>query len=495
MIDISAPLAPRCSMTPEVSRRKGEKESGTMAQEQTVARAHAAALGPASTKRGGREAVRLRVGLALGTALVLVAISAFPGDAGAALPAGGAPWAWGWNLGGQLGRATQSETAPPAPVQDLADVAAVAAGALHSLALARDGTVWAWGGNTEGQLGSGAGRRGSPVPVRVPGLAQVVGLATGSVHDLALRADGTVWTWGSNAADELGTGTACTDTAQDACTRATPQRIGALPPIIAVAGGGIHSLALARDGTVWAWGANRSGQLGTETVCHHPMGGCASPLPRPVGGLPHVRAIAGGGEFSLALASDGVVWAWGANEAGQLGRAPATTVGCGPDPCSIQPQPVRGLPPITAIAAGDDHSLALDATGRVWTWGGNAAGQLGCSTWAASSSPRPLGLTGIVAVAGGRRSSAAVDGRGTLWTWGWNAFGQLGTATTVNSPVPLPLRGVGPVVALAQGSETMHRLVLVATPVPCVHDDSAQRGWACRIGIPGDEEGASDSAQ
>jgi alpha-tubulin suppressor-like RCC1 family protein len=288
------------------------------------------------------------------------------------------------------------------------------------------------------------------------------------MHSLALRADGTVWTWGSNAADELGTGPACTDTAQEACTRATPQRIGALPRIIAVAGGGIHSLALAADGIVWAWGANRSGQLGTEAVCHHPMGGCASPLPRPVRGLPPVLAIAGGGEFSLALARDGVVWAWGTNEAGQRGRDPTTTGACGPDPCSVQPLPVSGLPPITAIAAGDDHSLALDGTGRVWTWGGNAVGQLGRGTWVSSSSPRPLGLTGIVAIAGGRRSSAALDGRGTLWTWGWNAFGQLGTATTVNSPVPVPVHGVGHVVALAQGSEAMHRLVLVAPTSPSV---------------------------
>jgi len=248
------------------------------------------------------------------------------------------------------------------------------------------------------------------------------------------------------------------------CFHGAPQRVDGLGVVVAIAGGGLHSLALRADGTVWAWGSNRNGQIGSGTSCASTDRACASTTPVQVPGLRHVVAIAGGGEHSLALTAAGTVWAWGANGSGQLGRAPSTTTACSVGVCTPVPARVEGLSRVVAIAGGDDHSLALDSTGRVWAWGGNGAGQLGIGSTAMTSSPVQVGLPSVVAIAGGLRSSEALTAQGTVWTWGWNSFGQLGTGATSASLTPLRVLHLGRVGALAPGSEALHRLVLLALP-------------------------------
>jgi alpha-tubulin suppressor-like RCC1 family protein len=222
----------------------------------------------------------------------------------------------------------------------LAGVTAVAGGGEHSLALKVDGTVWAWGLNASGQLGDGA-RTSRATPAQVSGLNEVTAIAAGYYHSLALRRDGMVWSWGSNEFGQLGDGSL-----ED---RALPVLVAGLSDVTRIACGYDHCLALKDDGTVWAWGANVYGMLGDG------LQEAYSPVPVPVSGLDSVRAIAAGGLHSLALRSDRTLWSWGANSNGQLGDG--TTVDRA---APVQVGAIHIA--ITSIAGGGGFSLAASTT-------------------------------------------------------------------------------------------------------------------------------------
>src|SRR5262249_12029092 len=180
-----------------------------------------------------------------------------------AMKSNGSVVSWGANNAGQLGKGVFDQ---PLPIDNFSDIDMVAAGPTgsHNLARKSDGSVWSWGLNTNGQLGNGgsAGTTNQTTPVQVVGLgpgSNVVALAAGNSHSLALMNDGTVLAWGLNANGQLGDGTTTSQT--------TPVTLGftSQDGVIAIAAGGSFSMALKGDGTVWAWGANSSGQLGNGT--------------------------------------------------------------------------------------------------------------------------------------------------------------------------------------------------------------------------------------
>ena len=171
-----------------------------------------------------------------------------------ALRADGTVWAWGHNAYGQLGDGTLTQRPSPVQVGGLANVVAVVAGQYHSVAVRADGTVWAWGYNGSGQLGDGT-VTDRLSPVHVVGLTRVVAVGSGANHSVAVRADGTVWAWGSNGLGQLGDGTVT--------QRPSPVQVGGLANVVTAGGAGVaHSVALRADGTVWSWGYNAYGQLG-----------------------------------------------------------------------------------------------------------------------------------------------------------------------------------------------------------------------------------------
>lgn len=328
----------------------------------------------------------------------------------------GTLWAWGGNDEHQLGLEQRRGVDRWAPerVTAVSDLAAVAGGWLHSVALKADGTVWTWGDNTHGQLGDGRTYLTLPpvgTPSRVQGLTEIVAVAAGDANSLAVGSDGFVYGWGSVLYGSWGDG-----------SRA-PVRIEGLTGITAVASGGGHALALRQDGTVWSWGSNGWGQLGDGTTV-------SRRAPRPVPGLTEVVSIATAaclndwsGAYSLALKRDGSVWAWGSNANGELGDGTTRN--------RLTPLRVPGLSGVVAIAAGGLHNLALRADGTVWAWGDNSYGQVG--DWARGWSPtysspiQVAGLTDVVAIAAGCYHSLAVDKAGTVWSWGRNEEGQLGS--------------------------------------------------------------------
>jgi hypothetical protein len=157
----------------------------------------------------------------------------------------------------QLGDGSTTDRTTPIQVSGLSDVVAVAGGAGHSLAVLADGTVWAWGLNNYGQLGDGTTTHRT-TPVQVSSLTGVVTIACGGNHTLALKSDGTVYAWGYNTNGQLGDGTTT--------NRYTPAQVSSLTGVVSVACGYYHTLALKSDGTVYAWGRNSYGQLGDGTT-------------------------------------------------------------------------------------------------------------------------------------------------------------------------------------------------------------------------------------
>lgn len=203
---------------------------------------------------------------------------------------------WGDNNYGQLGTGDYVNLLAPTTVPGVDDVQKVAAGAYRSIALKNDGTVWAWGYDQSS---------GNPTPSMISGLTDVVDIAAGYQHALALKSDGTVWAWGMNGSNQLANGNVWW------VLQATPTQVPRLPHVVAVASRWNHTLAIADDGTVWAWGYNASGQLGDGTTS-------ARTAPVQVAGLTDVIAVATEWSCSMAMKSDGTVWAWGDGATGVM---------------------------------------------------------------------------------------------------------------------------------------------------------------------------------
>lgn len=318
----------------------------------------------------------------------------------------------------------------PASAETNVRYISVAAGDDHTLALSEDGTVWAWGSNYYGQIGNGAKKDAVKTPQKLETISGVKALSAGSEATLALKTDGTVWAWGNNDYGRLGDGTNE--------ERLTPVRVKGLENVVAVSLGATHAAALDVDGAVWTWGRNLYGQLSGDADPRGRM------TPAKVEGLPRIIAVSAGGRHTLALDSDGRVWAWGDNEYGQLG--------IGKRDSSNTPIQVAGVEGIVAVAAGALHSVAVKDDGSVWVWGYNEYGVLGTGDTTNSNVPVQLkSISDVVAVAAGTYHTLFLKRDGTVWACGYNKSGQLGTNKRETVKSPVQVTGLAEIVAISAG--------------------------------------------
>ena len=230
-------------------------------------------------------------------------------------------------------------------------------GARDVITLKPDGTVWSWGLNAHGQVGIGTTTDASlPVQVVGPGgtgyLTGIVAVMGGEQHNIALKSDGTVWTWGSGKEDQLGDG--------NAIDSSTPVQVSGLTSIVKLAGRGYHSVAVKSDGTLWAWGWDEYGALGNGVADTN----YDFPVPVEVEGVSNPIMVTTGYMFSIALMQDHTLVAWGNNADGEIGDG--TTTG------RLTPVPVPGIDRVVWVSAGWTHVVAIRADGTVWTWGANS---------------------------------------------------------------------------------------------------------------------------
>ena len=223
---------------------------------------------------------------------------------GCALDVDGVLACWGDDRYGQLGQGRLLQSATPLrvgdgymPVPRQAGQAVIAANREYAVAIKSDGSLWTWGANDFGQLGDGT-RVDRSTPTQIgTGFTSV---AAGNSSVVALKSDGSMWAWGNNNAGQVGDGTTIPSL--------TPKQIGT--GFISVAGGQDHFAAIKSDGSLWTWGSNMSGELGDGTTTD-------STTPKQID--TGFVSVAAGGAHTFAIKSDHSLWAWGANFMGQLG--------------------------------------------------------------------------------------------------------------------------------------------------------------------------------
>ncbi|OLF17011.1 RCC1 domain-containing protein [Actinophytocola xanthii] len=373
---------------------------------------------------------------------------------------------WGDNEYGLLGVGTTGGASDaPGRVDGLSGVTQVTAGEINTYALRSNGTVWAWGLDDAAGLGTGRPWGLSTVPVQVSNLSGITQVAAGAYAAYAVDSSGRAWAWGSNYNGALGDGTMT--------ERRTPVRVANLPAdVVQVAGAYETGYALRSNGTVWVWGAN-GGAFGNGsygTGCDQsPVGpGCRSLTPIQVPGLTGVVSITATRAAVFAVKADGSVWAWGFNDAGQLGIGTAGGPACStnvqaPDCMALSPVQIPKLTGVVEVASGSGAATyARRSDGTVLSWGFNGAGQLGngtvgtdCATPegpnCVQTSPGPVeNLTEVTDLAGGYNHGVALRADGTVWTWGSNSYGQLGNQSLFTE-VPTQVEGVSGASAVGGG--------------------------------------------
>ena len=348
---------------------------------------------------------------------------------------------------------------------------AIAAGGRHSIAVLSGGTVMTWGANDHGQLGHGDAGTTAPGLVRAPGgaagtLNNVVAVAADTDFSMALRSDGTVVTWGTGEAGQRGNGT---DAAPPYPTQVLDvSGNGPLRGVKQISADGRTELALLNDGHVVSWGVNTFGMLGDGTRAPRNRPGFVVAMSGS-GQLSDVRQVAVGGQFGLALLTDGTVLSWGHNDRGQLGD--------GSRQDRLIPGPVSGpgggpLSGAVAVTAAEKHAFALISNGTAVGWGNNSSGQLGDGRVRLSTVPVPVvgggggpQLRGITRMVAGEAYGVAVLDDGSVRTWGANSRGQLGSGDRVSRSRPGPVavldgRPLAAVIDVAAGER--HLLLLTA---------------------------------
>jgi alpha-tubulin suppressor-like RCC1 family protein len=260
--------------------------------------------------------------------------------------------------------------------------------------------------------------QGKSIPTHIGTAEDWTTVSAGDQHTVALKSDGSLWTWGDNHEGRLGDGTS-------ELRKDSPVRIGSDNDWAAAEAGDNHTVALKTNGSLWAWGGNSSGQLGDDSFENRNV-------PILIDDESTWIAVSAGFYHTVALQADGSLWAWGYNSKGQLGDGSTTSKKV---PTQISTEEWA------AVSAGTNFTVALKADGSLWAWGLNHVGQLGEGTVVDKNVPTRVGSDTWLAAAAGDNHVVAIKADGSLWAWGGNEYGELGNGSSdgVSDPPAHPV--------------------------------------------------------
>jgi alpha-tubulin suppressor-like RCC1 family protein len=333
-------------------------------------------------------------------------------------------YAWGRNQNGQLGLNDVTLRSSPVLVDSSSSWTSINSGTYVLYYIKSNGTLWSVGKNTQGQLGlNDTTYRSSPVQIGAATNWSLISSGS-SYSTLAIKTDGTLWSWGYNAQGQLGS--------NNIVDRSSPTQVGALTGWTQLYTDSSGNMAI-RNGALWVWGLNSFGQLGQNAV-NLPANVVSSPIQ--VGALTNWSKGVATQSGTGVIKTDGTLWTWGKNDQGQLGqnnttyRSSPTQVGAGTTWSSI-------------VFSAGSSMLATKSDNTLWAWGQNYYGELGQNDKIARSSPTQIGTgTNWSQISGQGGNILAIKTDGTLWTWGSDAYGQLGQNDVVLRSSPVQL-GIG----------------------------------------------------
>ena len=350
-------------------------------------------------------------------------------------------WAWGFNALGALGINSIINKISPISISGAAKTfCEIAKGNQMSLALTQAGRAWSWGNNTYGNLGINSTTLKS-TPTAISGATKTFCKIAGAAQTLhAIDKNGKVWGWGANNYGVIGD--------NSVTSRRTPVSIlGGAKTFCDIIVGDFHTLAIDKNGRLWAWGFNNSGQLGIYSTT-------STRTPKSVlGGAKTFCQITAGYATSLAIDKSGKAWAWGINSYGILGdnsttarSTPVAVGGANKTFCKI----------VTSVY----HSMGLDKNGKIWTWGWNYHGVLGTLNQTDYSTPvSVLGAAKTFCQITARQyGSFGLDKDNNLWAWGFNFFGALGIPLEKNTIFPNRVEGTSKTFCSIEGDMGYHTI-------------------------------------
>jgi alpha-tubulin suppressor-like RCC1 family protein len=231
-------------------------------------------------------------------------------------------------------------------------------------------------------------------------------ISAGQHHTMAIKTDGSLWAWGDNTYGQLGTGTA-------SFSETAPVQVGTAKDWKTVSAGDYHTVAMKTDGTIWAWGDSADGTLGTGET----YSGIIVPTPTQIG-IDKWKSIATGQSHTMAVRADGVLFGFGSNGVGQLGDG-SNLEGRNPIQIGVDTDWAE-------VTVRGNQTVARKTNNKLFAWGHNAEGQLGDGTFANKDLPAPVDDNAWKAISSGDGHTVALKDDGTLWAWGGNADGQCG---------------------------------------------------------------------
>jgi alpha-tubulin suppressor-like RCC1 family protein len=346
----------------------------------------------------------------------------------------GAAYCWGANQSGQLGNGSTTEPGVPitrpVAVSGGQSFSTLTAGDGHTCGITTSGAAYCWGYNLFGQLGTGS-TTNSSTPVAVSGNQIFSALVADGIHTCGLTGSGEAYCWGSNERGQLGVGTT---SGPELCfvDPESPQACSTVPvPVTgdltfsALAAGTFHSCGVATSGPAYCWGINDAGQLGNGSKT-------SSSAPVLVSGGQSFSALTAGNPYTCGLITSGAAYCWGEGDGNELGNGSFRS--------SLIPVPVAGGQTFTVLAAGSVHTCGIATSGAGFCWG-ETNGRLGNETGPSTPIAAVSGGLSFISIAAGDVHSCGVASSGLAYCWGDGYFGQLGDGTTELRRVPVLVAG------------------------------------------------------